>query len=447
MTSRSFRMTGAAWLPEIPAEWSIVPAKALFANRNELSGARDVHLTPSQKFGVVSQEEYMQLSGSSVVLNLTGADRMKHVEPGDFVSHLRSFQGGLERSSLAGKVSAAYTVLAPRGSVFGPYFAYLLKCDRYVQALRVTTDQLRDGQSIRYKEFGQIPLPLPTFGEQQTIADFLDREIAQIDGLIEAQSELVAQLEERRLSLVGQAVFGALHGGETAESGVSWLPATPLAWPITQLGFVCETLPGYAFPSDAFETEPGATPLLRGVNVKPGRIDWSETVYWDEDQSPIPNAYRLSRGDLVFGMDRPFIGSGVRVAAVTEEDLPALLLQRVLRIRPTDLSDRSYLRYLFETPALLMYLEPMFTGISVPHVSEWQVRKFQMPLPPIKEQVEIAAHLDDQTARMRSLIDAANEAIVLMQERRSALISAAVTGQIDPRTGNEAVLSKVLEFE
>lgn len=158
--NRRFRPTEAAWLPEIPSAWSMVPAKTLFANRNELSRGDDVHLTPSQKFGVVSQEDYMQLSGSSVVLNLSGADRMKHVEAGDFVSHLRSFQGGLERSKLVGKVSAAYTVLAPKGSVFGPFFGHLLKCDRYVQALRVTTNQLRDGQSIRYQEFGQVPLPL-----------------------------------------------------------------------------------------------------------------------------------------------------------------------------------------------------------------------------------------------------------------------------------------------
>ena len=132
-------------------------------------------------------------------------------------------------------------------------------------------------------------------------------------------------------------------------------------------------------------------------------------------------------------MDRPFVGSGVRVAAISSSDLPALLLQRVMRIRPTAEDDRGYVRYVMSTDAFFDYLEPLFTGVSVPHVSEWQVRKFKMPFPPLDEQRRIAAHLDEATAKIDQLIAETERFVNLARERRAALITAAVTGQIDVR--------------
>jgi type I restriction enzyme S subunit len=160
------------------------------------------------------------------------------------------------------------------------------------------------------------------------------------------------------------------------------------------------------------------------VNVKPDAIDWTDTVYWDAEAAPIPGEFYLESGDLVFGMDRPFVGDGVRVAAISSEDLPALLLQRVMRIRPDDENERSYVRYVMSTDVLFRYLEPLFTGVSVPHVSEWQVRKFKMPLPPVYEQRRIVAHLDEQTARIDTLIEEQQGLIELLRERRAAVLSA-----------------------
>ena len=93
------------WLDEIPDDWECVPAWSLFSERIEKAEPGDVHLTPSQAHGVLPQTEYMEITGSRVVLNLTGADNMKAVHEGDFICHLRSFQGGLEQSLLRGKVA------------------------------------------------------------------------------------------------------------------------------------------------------------------------------------------------------------------------------------------------------------------------------------------------------------------------------------------------------
>lgn len=135
------------WLDEIPDDWACVPAWSLFSERVDKAEPDAVHLTPSQTYGVLPQTEYMEITGSRVVLNLTGADKMKAVYEGDFISHLRSFQGGLEQSSLRGKVSQAYTVLRPSPLVQSGYFRYLMKSRIFIEQLNNLTDQLRDGQT------------------------------------------------------------------------------------------------------------------------------------------------------------------------------------------------------------------------------------------------------------------------------------------------------------
>ena len=200
--------TGSDWMPAIPETWSVVPAKAIFSERSERNLPDDVHLTPSQVLGVLPQAEYMERTGNSVVMNLEGKDNMKHVEPDDFIIHLRSFQGGLERSTYAGKVSAAYTVLTPHGQALPDYYRWLLKSAAYVQELRTTTNQLRDGQSIRFGDFAKVRLPLPPLAEQEAVARFLEAEVLRIDALIEEANAIADVLKERRDALISAAVTG-----------------------------------------------------------------------------------------------------------------------------------------------------------------------------------------------------------------------------------------------
>ena len=131
-TYQSMKSSGAPWLGVVPNDWDIVRPKVIFRDRREKSTSIDTHLTPSQKYGLLPQKEYMELSGSRVVLNLTGSDNMKHVEAGDFVIHLRSFQGGIEYSPYSGKVSNAYTILEPSSRIYFGYFKHVLKSTGFI---------------------------------------------------------------------------------------------------------------------------------------------------------------------------------------------------------------------------------------------------------------------------------------------------------------------------
>lgn len=171
------------------SRWDLVNPRRYFSERREPSTSADVHLTPSQHYGVLPQEQYIAVSGSKPVLNLSGQDSMRHVERGDFIAHLRSFQGGLETSSYRGKVSSAYTVISPGPLTLSGYFRWVFKSSLFISQLAGASQQLRDGQSVKFEDVTRIQLPLPPLDEQRRIADFLDDRVDRIDRIIAARRQ------------------------------------------------------------------------------------------------------------------------------------------------------------------------------------------------------------------------------------------------------------------
>ena len=122
---RSAKDSGVRWLGRIPAHWAVVPSRRLFSERNEKAKLDDEQLTASQRYGLLSQADFMRREGRRIVQVLNGHDILKHTEAGDFVMSMRSFQGGLEYSALRGAVSSAYVPLKPIKWVHPGYFRHL----------------------------------------------------------------------------------------------------------------------------------------------------------------------------------------------------------------------------------------------------------------------------------------------------------------------------------
>ena len=200
--------SGVEWLGEIPAHWQVVPAKALFSQSKETRQDDDIQLTASQKYGIISQEDYMDLQSTKIVLADKGLDDWKHVEPNDFIISLRSFQGGLEISYVPGCITWHYIVLKPKDGVEPEYFKWLFKSPRYIQALQRTANFIRDGQDLRFSNFVQVPLPLIPKDEQKKIAEYLNRKTARIDSIISDVTEQIEKLKEYRQSVISEVVTG-----------------------------------------------------------------------------------------------------------------------------------------------------------------------------------------------------------------------------------------------
>lgn len=202
--------SGVEWLGEVPAHWDISQSRRMFAVRSEPALPSDQMLTASQKYGVLFQSDFVELEGRRVVEVIMGKDSLRHVEPDDFIISMRSFQGGLEWSRLAGSTSFHYVMVTPRKWVHPPFFAHLFKSLPYIQALRATTDLIRDGQELRYSHFVKVILPVIPLPEQRQIAEFLSPKLDRYDSLLRESEEYIILLRERRAALISAAVTGKI---------------------------------------------------------------------------------------------------------------------------------------------------------------------------------------------------------------------------------------------
>ena len=206
--TRLMKASGVEWVPEIPAEWEIIPSKYLFKNSDERRHENDVMLTASQKYGIISQEEYMERENSKIVLANKGVEDWKHVEPNDFIISLRSFQGGLEMSETTGCITWHYIVLKACRPIHSKFYKWLFKSEAYIKALQRTCNYIRDGQDLRYSNFVQVPLFDVNIAEQIEIAEYLDKKCADIDTLIATKQKLLSDLESYKKSLIYEYVTG-----------------------------------------------------------------------------------------------------------------------------------------------------------------------------------------------------------------------------------------------
>lgn len=201
--------SGIKWIGKIPINWQAVNPRWLFAQRKDRAKKGMEQYTASQKYGVISQKDYMNRIGGSIVTVQKDFDILKMVCEGDFVIHMRSFQGGLEYSKHTGSISSAYVMLIPQKNTGEcRYFKWLFKSASYINALQSTSNLIRDGQAMRYSNFIQIIIPYPPLDEQQQIADYLDSKCSEIDAIIADKKRQWGILTEYKKSLIYEYVTG-----------------------------------------------------------------------------------------------------------------------------------------------------------------------------------------------------------------------------------------------
>ncbi|WP_305403307.1 restriction endonuclease subunit S [Photobacterium leiognathi] len=427
--------SGLEWLGQIPAHWNVQYSKWLFSERNTKALPSDEMLTASQKYGVIPQKLFMELEQQKVVQVLKGHDILKRVEQDDFVISMRSFQGGIEYCPYTGAVSSAYVPLEPQGNISRTYYKYLFKSKPYIQALQTTTNLVRDGQALRYNNFIQVRLPVPQIDEANNIGLFLDHETAKIDTLIEKQQRLIELLKEKRQAVISHAVTKGLNPDvPMKDSGVEWLGEVPEHWDITKLKYYSSIQGGYAFSSTSF-TEEGIQ-ILRIGNVYQNRLALErQPTFVNKNLLQELPEFKVQRNDILMSLTGTLGKRDYGFAVKIEHDNIFLLNQRVAKLQPfTEKIDSDFLIYILWSESYLTQLYSLPSGTKQANLANSDVLGVTIAVPPSKEeQKKIAEYLNQKLKSFDVTIEKANSAINLMQERRTALISAAVTGKIDVR--------------
>ena len=201
--------SGTPWCPLIPIHWKYANPKALFTQRLDRAYPGDKQLTASQEYGVIYQDEYMELTGTKIVTVMKDFSILKHVEPNDFVISMRSFQGGLEYSERRGSISSAYVMLIPNNEyVYPPFYRWFFKSSKYINAIQSTSNLVRDGQAMRYANFAQVPLFIIPLDEQKQISEYLDEKVRKIDEILKIKKNQLEILAEYKKSLIYEYVTG-----------------------------------------------------------------------------------------------------------------------------------------------------------------------------------------------------------------------------------------------
>ena len=203
--------SGIEWIGKCPDHWQFFKGKYIFSLRNEKGNTIELQLlSPTQKFGVIPQSLFEELTTNTTVKLKENTDlsQFKTIHKGDFCISLRSFQGGFEYCAYEGVVSPAYQVFYPTTKICDNYYKYLFKEQSFIGKMNSYTLSLRDGKNIAFVDFGNTYLPRPPIKEQERISSFLDEICAEIDSVIETKKEQLKVLDEYKKAIIYEYVTG-----------------------------------------------------------------------------------------------------------------------------------------------------------------------------------------------------------------------------------------------
>ena len=417
------------WLTAIPSHWQVVPSKWLFMESKQRAQEGDQQLSATQAYGVISQAEFERLEGRQVVHSFLHLDKRKHVELDDFVISMRSFQGGLERAWDTGCIRSSYVVLRSSAEVHPAFFGHLFKSTAYIQALQATSNFIRDGQDLNWNNFTLVNLPRVPLAEQRAIADFLDRRTAAIDALISKKERLLELLAEQRAALIHRAVTRGLDPGvEMKDSGVEWIGEVPAHWEVKRMKFACRLESGHtpsrSEPSYWIEEEctiPWVS--LNDTQTLKANDYISDTHYKISERGMANSSARLvDAGAVVFTRD-----ATIGLTAITAKRM-AVSQHIIAWVCRPELDNRFLLRVI---GGMTRELERLTFGATIKTIGMADVKELVTPLPPSEEQRSIVAWLGDRLEALDRSDQAVRDQLDRLREYRQALITAAVTGQLD----------------
>ncbi|HIF9138484.1 TPA: restriction endonuclease subunit S [Photobacterium damselae] len=285
--------------------------------------------------------------------------------------------------------------------------------------------------TMTQENINEFPITLPNKNYAEKIAAFLDHETAKIDTLIEKQQRLIELLKEKRQAVISHAVTKGLNpDAPMKNSGVEWLGEVPEHWNILKMGYECEVtkLTGFEYTNHWKPDEQGEIIALRGFNIQERYLDLQKVEKITALLSCKLSRSKLHQGDIVL----PCTGT-LGNASVIESDGKYHINQNIAKLTFSRKVLPDFAVFWLTSEPFRRMIDFNNTSGMQPVLLIGDIRNMRLPLPPLKEQQEIANYLKDKLSRFDKLIKKATSAINLIQERRTALISAAVTGKIDVR--------------
>lgn len=433
-----------SWVPELPESWELVRLRWL--------SARYAGGTPDKNNSAFWDD------GDIPWLNSGSVNDGYIIEPSDYITR-EGFMGSSAKwipkgalvMALAGQgktkgmvaqlgipatCNQSMAAIIPARRIRARYLYWWLTAN-YSNIRNMAGGEARDGLNLDL--IGGIPCPVPDDDSQRAIADFLDRETAKLDTLVAKKRTLIERLKEKRTALISRTVTRGLPPDvaraagldphpKLKPSGVDWLGDVPVHWDVKRLMYITDQarpiMYGIVLPGPDVDD---GVPIVKGGDVKPGRLTLENLCRTTAEIEAGYARSRLKANDVVFSI-RGTVGEA---ELVPEEISGANLTQDAARIAPGPRANSRWLLYSAKAKAIVDPLLSLSLGAAVRGVNIRDLKRTLVLLPPIDEQQVIADWLDSETTKIDGMVAKVDTAIERLQEYRTALISAAITGKVN----------------
>ena len=416
--------SGVDWIGNVPEHWEIARIKRVASLRTERCtnvpkgwqyvGLEDVEPGTGRFHPTDSDSRQMEDSTVGVF------------RPGDVLyGKLRPYLKKTIVGDSDGVCSTEFLVLQPK-SVMAQWLHQWLLTTEVTQQIEAGCEGTKMPRAD-WEHVGSIPVPYPSLSEQGETIAALDRETSRIDALIAKKTRFIELLQEKRSALITHAVTKGLDPEvKMKDSGVEWIEEVPEHWTITKLKHVSRTLIGLTYaPEDVVDDGTGIT-VLRSSNIQDGQLDLADIVQVRAVADP---ELMVRVGDILIcsrNGSRALIGKNIQL---DERSLGCTFGAFMTVVRG---SFNDFLYYVFNS-TMFDANSALYMTSTVNQLTISMIANMEVPLPPEEEQRAIVSHLRKGLSSLDVLLFKTQRSIDLLKERRSALITAAVTGKIDVR--------------
>lgn len=428
-----YKKSGVAWLGDVPTSWHTGTLRWL---ASRYSGG-----TPDK-----SKLEYWD-NGTIPWLNSGAVNDKIITEPSTYISDeafanssakwIPKFalvmalagqgktKGTVAQLHISSTCNQSMAAIVP-GEAIIPRFLYWWLDSNYQNIRNLAGGDMRDGLNLEL--LGSIHCPLPPLDEQQSIIAFLDHETAKIDALVEEQRRLIELLKEKRQAVISHAVTKGLNpNAPMKDSGIEWLGEVPEHWRVLRVRHMATSVQTGLTPSTTYPSEN----LDIGMNwYTPG--DFGDTLWLSTSTKKIPPELAMNGEARLFPAGSVLVVSiGATLGKVGAVASASSANQQINAIIPHKDVDATFLAYSLSVKAEVM--RHLSNASTIGIMNQEKTKEMVLAIPPHAEQRDICTYLDRMTEELDKLIDNTRSSTALLKERRTALISAAVTGKIDVR--------------
>lgn len=416
----AYKDSGVDWIREIPEGWEVVRFKRLFKEKRKITDASlnsgsisfgEVVYKDDEKITEATKLSYQVLNEGEFLLN-----------PLNMNYDLKSLRIGLSTINVV--VSSGYIILQSKKGLNKNYYRWLL---RMYDIVFMKTLGAGVRQTINYNDLADSHLLVPSFDEQQAIAEFLDDKTAKIDQTIGIRQKEIELLKERRQILIQQAVTKGLDATVSMkDSGVDWIGEIPKHWEVRKLKYHASKIGSGITPSGGATTYlDEGIPLLRSQNVYFDRFEFGNVAYISEKTHREMSNSKVQKNDILLNIT----GGSIGRCNIFKYDFEANVNQHVCIVRPKNIYP-NYLNLLLSSSLGQFQVFFQQQGGGREGLNFQNLKNFYFPISPLAEQTQIVIYLEDIEAKIAKAITLKEQEIEKLKEYKTVLIDQVVTGKV-----------------